>query len=444
MKSLVLGLIAASVVGLAVQERQGRGGGPPPVYRTEVPDSPLDVIAGAPTTNSIVLSLRGKGDAPATLTIGTKGKSIDVPKVGEKPLEVPVTGLKPGTTYSYSLTQASEKVEGQFTTARTPGQAFTFAIQADSHLDGNTDLSVFERTLGNIIADKPDFLVDLGDTFMVDKYPNYQDALKQYSAQRYWFSRLGSQMSVILCLGNHDGETGWPMRGGDVASWSQAQREANFPVIRPSSFYSGAPKKGLWYAWNWGNATFIILDPFVATTHKVRGDEDGWSWTLGKEQFDWFAKTLKESKSTFKFVFIHHLVGGFGGAEARGGVEAADRFEWGNKNEFPEQRRGWAEPIHALMVKYGVTAMFHGHDHLYVRQEKDGIIYQEVPQPGHPRDNAIGSAEKYGYKSGTLLGSSGHIRVSVSARSAKLEYVKSLSGDSNRKVVDSVVVNAKP
>ena len=28
--------------------------------------------------------------------------------------------------------------------------------------------------------------------------------------------------------------------------------------------------------------------------------------------------------------------------------------------------------------------VFHGHDHLFVKEELDGIIYQDVPQPGHP------------------------------------------------------------
>jgi len=448
LSGFLIGLAALTTI--AMQGRQERGqrqGAPPPVYRVEVPVSDLDLIVGAPTTESVVLSIRGKAEPTPQLVIRAGSKTIPSPKftlATSKPVEVPVMGLQPGTTYSYVLFQGDAKVEGRFTTARKPGQEFTFAIQADTHLDGNTDLKVLQRTQDNIVKDQPDFLVDLGDTFMVDKYPNYKDALKQYEAQRYWFSRLGSQMSVFLCLGNHDGEAGWPERGGgNMASWSREQREANFPVIRPSKFYSGAPKKGLWYSYNWGDATFIILDPFDATTRKIRGDEDGWNWTLGKEQFDWFAKTLKDSKSRFKFVFIHHLVGGFGGAEARGGVEAANRFEWGNKEEFPTKRQGWAEPIHALMLKYGVTAMFHGHDHLYVRQEKDGIVYLEVPQPGQPRDNAIGSAERYGYKSGVILGSSGHIRVSVSPKTAKFEYVKSLAGSENGKVVDSQEVKAK-
>lgn len=439
-----LGMVAFQGLG----EGQDRQRGPAPVYRVDVPVSHLDVILGSPTRNSMVLSVRGKqSPAPSLVARDSSNKTVPTPTVTlteGKPTEVVLNGLKPGSTYSYTLTQGSEKVEGRFVTARPSGQSFTFAIQADSHLDGNTDLKVLERTIGNIVKDKPDFMVDLGDTFMVDKYPNYKDALKQYQAQRYWFSRTGSQMSIFLCLGNHDGEVGWMARGGrDMAAWSREQRETNFPTIRPSDFYSGAPKKGLWYAYDWGDATFIILDPFVATTRKSRGDEDGWNWTLGREQFDWFAKTLKNSKSKFKFVFIHHLVGGFGGAEARGGVEAADRFEWGNKGEFPVKREGWAEPIHALMVKYGVTAMFHGHDHLYVRQEKDGVVYLEVPQPGQPRDNAIGSAERYGYKSGTILGSSGHIRVTVGPKAAKLEYVKSLSGSENGTVVDSVEVKAK-
>lgn len=453
MRTLALSAIllgVGSITAFAFQNRQEGGqrqGGPPPVYRVDVPTIDLDVIAGVPTGNSIILSIRGKSEPAPSLVIREGSKVVPSPNISlpsGKAVEVPVKNLKPGTTYTYTLTQGTAKVDGRFTTARKAGQEFSFAIQADSHLDGNTDLKVFERTLGNIVKDKPDFLVDLGDTFMVDKYPNYKDSAKQYIAQRYWFSKLGSQMAVFLCLGNHDGEVGWPGRdGSDMAKWSREQREANFPVIHPSEFYSGAPKQGLWYAWNWGDATFIILDPFVATTRKTRGDEDGWNWTLGKDQFDWFEKTLKESKSKFKFVFIHHLVGGFGGAEARGGVEAADRFEWGNKQEFPEKRKGWAEPIHALMLKYRVTAMFHGHDHLYVRQEKDGIVYLEVPQPGQPRDNAIGSAEKYGYKSGTILGSSGHIRVTVNSKAATLEYVKSLAGSDNGKIVDKLEINAK-
>ena len=447
MKPFGLALLAAAIVGGAlVQNRQK--GGPPGVFLTDYPKVGLTAIAGAPTKTSIVLSLASEDKATLDIKFRPEGAKqsqqmmVDVmPKTAQ---EFEIKNLKPGTRYTYEIKKmnSEDRVEGSFVTARAPGSAFVFDIQADSHLDGNSSTQVYENTLKNMLADKPDFLVDLGDTFMVDKYQNYQDSAKQYDAQRYWFSIPGSQMSIFLCLGNHDGETAWPQRGGDVSSWAQQQRESRFPMIKSNGFYSGAPKKGLYYDYAWGDARFIVLDPFVATKPKPRTDEDGWNWTLGKEQFTWFENVLKTSKEKYKFVFIHHLVGGFG-SEARGGIEAADKWEWGNEKEFPTKRSGWAEPIHSLMKKYGVTAMFHGHDHLYVRQEKDGILYIETPQPSQARGDNTNSAANYGYKEGKILGSSGHLRVSVDPKQVKIEYVKSRLTGANREVVDSVVKTAK-
>jgi predicted phosphodiesterase len=423
-----------------------RAGGPTTAYRIDVPKSTLDVIAGAPTDRSIILSIRNLTDSVGRLKVVDAServvREIDAP-AQVSPKELRLDGLQPSERYRFDLSAGDQTVSGHFTTAKKQDAEFTFVVQADSHLDGNSDTKVYERTLKNMVVDQPDFLVDLGDTFMVDKYQNFADSEKQYLAQRYWFSRVGSEMSVFLCLGNHDGEAGWKTRNGqNTTEWSQAHREANFPVIKSGDFYSGAPRKGLYYNWKWGAAEFWVLDPFVATTTKTRNDEDGWNWTLGKTQFSWFEKTLKASKAAHKFVFIHHLVGGFG-KDARGGAEAVDRFEWGDVKKFPNERPGWAEPIHRLMVNAKVTALFHGHDHLYVRQEKDGVRYIEVPQPSHGRGDQTNSAEEYGYTSGKLLGSSGHIRVRVSEKKVTMEYVKSLAGSDNRKVVDQVELSSR-
>ena len=83
-----------------------------------------------------------------------------------------------------------------------------------------------------------------------------------------------------------------------------------------------------------------------------------------------------------------------------------------------------ALPIHELFVKNGVNIVFHGHDHLFVKEELDGIIYQEVPQPGHPTGGTR-STEAYGY-GGVILGSSGHMRVTVEPNKAKVDYVRSI------------------
>ena len=139
---------------------------------------------------------------------------------------------------------------------------------------------------------------------------------------------------------------------------------------------------------------------------------------MGKEQYDWLKRTLETSNTTFKFVFIHHLVGG-ADRQGRGGVEFATFYEGGGKNAdgsegFASHRPGWAAPIHQLLVQNHVTAVFHSHDHLYAKQDLDGTVYQEVPQPGDPKGSTRSAAE-YGYKSGVILGSSGYLRVSVGA-----------------------------
>ena len=136
-----------------------------------------------------------------------------------------------------------------------------------------------------------------------------------------------------------------------------------------------------------------------------------------------------------------HLVGGIDN-QCRGGVEAAPFYEWGGKNAagtdgFAQHRPGWTMPIHQLLVTNKVTAVFHGHDHFYARQELDGIVYQEVPQPGYPGNGRVPrSAAEYGYKSGTMFGSSGHLRVKVSPTNVTVDYIASLLPDAetaNRK-----------
>jgi hypothetical protein len=81
-------------------------------------------------------------------------------------------------------------------------------------------------------------------------------------------------------------------------------------------------------------------------------------------------------------------------------------------------------PIHQLLVQNKVNAVFHGHDHLFVKQDLDGIVYQEVPQPSTARYDVTSNAKEYGYVSGDVLGGPGHLRVTVSPSNVKVEYVR--------------------
>ena len=187
----------------------------------------------------------------------------------------------------------------------------------------------------------------------------------------------------------------------------------------------------------------MVLDPYLhsAEAHGRRPDEN-WGRTLGREQYDWLRTTLAASPARLKFVFVHHLVGGLDG-NARGGTEAAGLYEWGGHDPdgadtFAEHRPGWPMPIHQLLVEHGVSAVFHGHDHFYARQERDGIVYQLVPQPGHPGDTKLPRfAAEYGYRSGDLLGGSGHLRIRVSRDAATVDYVLAGIGASGAAAPDN-------
>ena len=299
---------------------------------------------------------------------------------------------------------------------------FVFTITADSHLDDHTDRVFYQQTLKRAAADKPVFHVDLGDTFMSEKLTNRAVAAQQYLDQRRYFDLLGT--TVHLVIGNHDGESGRYLDGttNNLAVWSRAMRVKYFPEPL-------APDGRNYYSWVHSNALFVVLDPFWFTP-RARRNDDNWFRTLGREQYDWLKRTLETSRAKFKFVFIHHLVGG-ADRQGRGGVEVAPFYEWGGKNAdstegFAAHRLGWAAPIHQLLVQNHVAAVFHGHYHLYAKQDLDGIVYQEVPQPGDSKGSTR-SAEEYGYTHGVILGSSGYLRVTVSPEKATVEYLRTSS-----------------
>jgi hypothetical protein len=440
-------------------EGQGESRMPTLAFRTEVPAHPLDIILGRPTQDAITVSVLSYEGFEGYITYGRSVESLsqETPRQAfpkATPIEITLAGLQANTRYAYQVHTRSagrEKFqvsgEGTFMTARPAGSAFGFTVQADPHLDFGIDPEIYKKSLNNVLKSQPDFQVDLGDTFMTDKRTDYRDALPQYLAQRYYFGLTGKSVPLFLVLGNHDGEKPDRNGGEAMALWSNAQRKKYFPNPEPNAFYSGNttphPRAGLlqdYYAFEWGDALFVMLDPYWFGREPGRNG-DNWARTLGREQYQWLQRTLQTSRAKFTFVFTHNLVGGET-REGRGGAEAAAFFEWGGRDldgreSFAKNRPDWAAPIHQLLrERRGGVIVFHGHDHLYAQQEKDGIIYQLVPQPGHSRFDNTRSAEEYGYKSGVIQGASGMLRISVSPEKALVEYVRaypdSAENDSRR------------
>ena len=454
------------------------------------------ILLGAPTDTSIKLKLFSSdqnGTVSAsygTTSGGPYTTTAASPLFAGTPTTINLNGLTPDTQYYYLVNfqpnsgSAAQTAEYKFHTARPTNSTYSFTIQADSHLDENTDPLLYQQTLQNIASDSPDFLIDLGDTFMSEKHnqaldttpvsgsntqtgsppaSTEQQVIARYRMDLKYFDIATRSVPLFLANGNHDAELGWIWNGNNLknglainlATWASNARSTYYnnpdPVSQP--FYSGqsSTKENItstptipsrapaaWYSWQWGDALFIVLDPYWNSSAASK-----WSMSLGQDQYNWLASTLASSTARFKFVFLHNLVGGVG--SMRGGVEAAKLFEWGGYEAtltgsctsaspcaftlgsylFGANRPNMAMPIHSLLVANKVTAVFHGHDHFYDQQTLDGIIYQEVPQPSaRNTSNGQATATSYGYLSGIVDSSSGHLRITVSPTQVKSEYVR--------------------
>ena len=438
---------------------------------------PYDVLLGRPADTSITVSVLASTNLDIQVEYGmTSGvyalQSPILSAAANTPLEIALEPLVPGTRYFYrlkhrtpgeSLFDAGE--ERTFHTQRPRDETFTFVVEADlHHLDNNLD--VYRAAASNMLADSPDFMINLGDTFMTEKWgvDTYTGAVALVEGVRSGFhSLLGHSVPILLIPGNHEAELGWLLEPGspqeNIAVWSTRARQAYYPCPEPGTFCSGSatddpyllePRDG-YYAFEWGDALFVTLDPFWYTPTRPGRSGDGWDFTLGREQIDWLETTLAGSDAAFKFVFIHNLVGGDFEGSGRGGKEFAPYFEWGGHNTngtwgFDIQRPGWPATIERILFSNGVDVVFHGHDHLFGRQDRDvdgdgrtDMVYLVCPQPAGDYSGARHAAD-YGYLSGDFLSNSGHIRGNVSSSNTTIEYVRAYAAaDENDKRVNGSV-----
>jgi len=435
-------------------------------------------LLGKPTDTSVTVNIVPGSTIEYHYQYGTTSGSYtmqtgDYTATAGQPHEIVISDLTPNTQYFYRMRYHLpgegdwvERTEHSFWTQRDEGGTFIFTVTADSH--GNAG----STTMNNILSELPDFNVDLGDTFMVDNAAETQEAVNnRYLSFREptYFDRIGHSVPIFLSSGNHEEEEGWNLDDTPSRALLSIQaRKAFYPTPIDQGlggFYTGNtdPLAAIdeatygdeyredYYAWEWGDALFVVIDPFQYTMNlpysPIAGEEsdetvdgDQWSWTLGAQQYNWLKQTLENSTARYKFMFSHQMVGGIpdnsvsgGAGYVRGGAEAAGYFEWGGKNfngteGFATERPGWAAPIHQLMVDNHVSAYFHGHDHQYVYERRDGIVYQEVPQPtgtgsGFGGIYAVGTYADY--ETIAMCPSSGHLKITITPELATVEYVRS-------------------
>ena len=414
------------------------------------------VILGRPTHRSMAMNVRSDTRTECRVDYGASPDDLSQQSPtflldARVPHEVEMQDLSPDTRYHYRLACRSGTGAGAwgtgdvyaFHTQRAPGATFTFAAQGDSHPERERNMfspRLYAQTLDAVAADRPDFYFTSGDDFSVDTLRTLtrSTVTERYTLQVAYLARLAHSTPLFLVNGNHEQAARYLLDGTDnnVAVWAQTARNAHFPQPAPDGFYSGneevVPHIGLlrnYFAWEWGDALFVVIDPYWSSPVVVDGAlgsrsgkaTNRWDVTHGDAQYAWLKRTLEESRARWKFVFAHHVMG-----SGRGGVEVARQFEWGGASAngqwaFDAQRPGWALPIHQLFAATGVTIFFQSHDHLFARQELDGVVYQSLPNPA---DDTYTAFNRDAYRSGDVRPNSGYVRVTVSPEDVLVEYVR--------------------
>ncbi len=411
-----------------------------------------NIILGRPSDHAITASIMFDQSVDFYIDYGTQtntytSKSVSFSATSNKPEEIDLTNLAANTKYYYVVNYKTAAAasyqktpEYSFYTQRAKGAEFTFTVEADEHLyDKKGDRATYQTCLNNQAKDKPDFMLTLGDIFGDDHNPNTITSYELDTLHRSYRPFIGSlchSVPFYVCLGNHEGEMDYYMNkkpGENLAVWGTQWRKYYYPNPYPNDFYSGntdnepfnVGNPENYYAWTWGDAQFIVLDAY-RDQNDTTAKPKGWDWSLGKKQYDWLRTTLETSKSKYKFVFCHHING-----QGRGGITNAKLNEWGGNDmsgkkltyNFDKYRPGWGKPIHQLFVENGVNIFFQGHDHLFAKEELDGVVYQEVPMPSDSSYEIGMLANADAYTADTI-GGAGHIRVKVKESCVTVDFVR--------------------
>jgi hypothetical protein len=350
-----------------------------------------------------------------------------------------VTGLAPGRTYAYEIRTSEAGSDGPertlysgtAVTTREAGDPFTFAVLTDSHIPprdsvplGTTvgtdfygfDESTLLAVAGAMASDHPDFFIHMGDMldfhlFGFNEPPpsSAWSRLAYLNYRRLLGDTLGHSAHYAV-IGNWEGESGCnpPVQ----IQQSSSQRMLYVPGPGPETYPQGGSPNQDYYAFTWGDALFVALNvmTYTPTCHLLSyapGAAD--DWTLGDAQRAWLERTLASATSKWRFLFIHHAVGGAAGdstesAYGRGGGQAA--------------RVGEQSWVHDLMLRYGVQIFFYGHDHVFTDMTVDGIHYSLPGSAGAPwKFDSMTTGYVHYWPD------SGYGRVTVSPRQVQVDFV---------------------
>jgi predicted phosphodiesterase len=202
--------------------------------------------------------------------------------------------------------------------AAGPPNDFKFSIVGDR--TGGAVAGVYERVWRDIDRQKPDFVINVGDTIQGGRDESVEAQWKQIREILVPYRRY----PFFWVAGNHD-------------IWSSFSRKVfERETGRPAS-----------YSFDWQSAHFTVLD-------------NSGSLDLPLDQLRFLEADLQKNRERSpKFVFFHQSF-------------------WIIFLKF----QSGAFPLHRLAKEYGVNYVITGHGHQLVKIQRDGILYMQVGSSG--------------------------------------------------------------
>jgi len=260
----------------------------------------------------------------AKLSIGTDRGKLDKSAPALHAESIPLTGLKPGTTYYYD-SFGGDAGKGSFKTAPTGTASFQFVVYGDTRTRHDVHRAVMAAVAKNA---QPDFIVHTGD--LVENgndttlWPIFFDAEREILRKAAFFPTPG----------NHE---------------RNSKNYYEFMDSRP------------YYSFDWGGVHFALIDSDLPNVAPTKRERDAF-W---KQQTEWLEDDLQNAdKADFRFVFAHHP------------PITAVRKRQGNNDHMVA--------LEPLFEKHRVQAAFFGHDHNYQHYLKDSIHYFVTGGGGAP------------------------------------------------------------
>ncbi len=253
--------------------------------------------------------------------------------------QVRVGGLSPDTRYEYLVEtfarsgepgEAAAEADYAFTTFPVGDRPITFAVYGDSRSLPDRHASVIDA----MAREKNlDFVLHTGDivgngTVLSLWIPEFFEPA----------ARLTRRVPFFTVLGNH---------------------ERNSPYY---FLYYDLPQNEQYYSFDVYDVHVICLDSCI-------------DFDEGTQQYDWLIADLEKHRDAkWKFIVMHHPTyssGPHGAVDANGvpteqGVRLAQKL------------------LPGLAAKYGIQAVFAGHDHDYERSTRDGVQYIVTGGGGAP------------------------------------------------------------